>query len=283
MNVSQAQFMDAPAALNLRPDTFRLGGWVDLDGRVSWAPRLPGMRQSLNCYLIVRGRSAILIDTGVAAHREIVKRQLRSVSAADCRLRVFLTRPEPECAGNIGAINEMLKIEEIITVAVNPFDAYEEGVEGKIRIRMLPLAVDRALPIEGLASIYVLPTRVRILSTFWVYDQATKILYSSDWFGHTSVPQGIPSVVIDDLEADRTTYEGARDAVLSKYWWLPLAQTGAMIAFLRETFETYDIETIAPTHGCILTGKPVVNRHLDFMIRLLSEVGVGQQSGGRLR
>src|SRR5262245_9203282 len=72
----------------------RLGSYVELDGRVSWAPYSPGRVQPLNCYLLRKDGRAVLIDTGVAAHREIVLEQLWDRLPQDETLSVFLTRPE---------------------------------------------------------------------------------------------------------------------------------------------------------------------------------------------
>ncbi len=266
-------------SLRLAPGMWRIGGLVSLDGRVSWAPRLQGAIQPINGCLLVRGNEAFLIDSGVAAHQDEVLAQLRETLPTGMRLSVFLTRPEPECAGNIGAIHRARSVDEIITVAVNPFDAYEDGVEGEVKVRMLPLAVDKTIPIGEPSTLRVLPTKIRILSTFWLHDSATKTLFSSDWFGHTVMRSSSDSILIDDVDQDETTYESARDFVLQKYWWLPIARTAPMKAFLEETFVQNEIDTIVPTHGRILRGKKVIAKHLDFMQRLLSEVGLDRQDG----
>lgn len=253
------------------PSLHRLGSRVELDGRVSWAPCSPGWVQPLNCYLLRKDGRAILIDTGIAAHRDIVLRQLRDLLPPDEPLSVFLTRPEPDCAGNIGAVHQQKPIEEIIAVAINPFDAYEEGVEGVVKVNMLPLAVVQTIPIGDPPVIRVVPTMIRILSTFWLYDMETGTLFSSDWFGHTCLPSDAGSCVMDG-STDDTTAECARAHVLSKYWWLPHANTRPMVKFLKDLFEELDIRRIAPTHGCILEGRDVARRHRDMMIDLLEEV-----------
>ena len=205
--------------------------------------------------------------------------QLADVVPETARLRAFLTRPEPECAGNIAAIHEARTIDEIITVAVNPFDAYEDGVEGKVRVRMLPLAVENVIPIGKPATLRVLPTKIRILSTFWLHDTRSRTLFSSDWFGHTVLRSANDPLIIEDLDHDETNYEFARDFVLQKYWWLPMARTAPIKAFLEETFAGNRIETIAPTHGRLLRGEKVIRKHLDFMLRLLTEVGIDHGGG----
>jgi flavorubredoxin len=263
----------ASSAVRLAGDTYRLGGFVELDGQVSWAPRLPGRYQPINCYLVDKPEGAVLIDTGVVAHQQIIMRQLDETFNPRRPISLVLTRPELECAGNVGAVHNALTLKEILAVAVNPFDAYEDGVEGVVPVRMLPLSVVRSIPIGDPPSLCVVPTIIRILSTFWVFDLETKTLFSSDWFGHTSMSSPNDSVVISSPANDSTTYQSAKAHVLAKYWWLPLATTKPIIGFLERLFDEYDIERIAPTHGCVLESKPVVHNHRDMMLRLLQEVG----------
>jgi flavorubredoxin len=229
--------------------------------------------QPLNCYLLRRNERAILIDTGVASHREAVLGQLWDRLPLDEPLSVFLTRPEPECAGNLGAIHRSKPIEEIVAVAVNPFDAYEEGVEGAVRINKLPSSVVNTVYFGDPPLLRVVPTLIRILSTYWLYDAESGTLFSSDWFGHTCLPASDMSCVIRSDTSDATTYDSARRHVLAKYWWLPHADTSPMVKFLMDLFDELDVRRIAPTHGCILEGRDVILRHRDLMVRLLKELG----------
>ena len=46
-----------------------------------------------------------------------------------------------------------------------------------------------------------------------------------------------------------------------KFDWLEGAETEPLRAFVDDVFRTYDVQTIAPSHGCILQGAEVVQRH----------------------
>src|SRR5687768_11952237 len=92
----------------------RLGGSIALDGRVSWAPHLPGRFQPVSCYLIAEPDRTILIDTGIPAHREAVVSQLAAAREPGKPLTLFLTRTELDCSGNVRAIHASAGIDEII-------------------------------------------------------------------------------------------------------------------------------------------------------------------------
>jgi hypothetical protein len=53
----------------------------------------------------------------------------------------------------------------------------------------------------------------------------------------------------------------------TRYWWLEGAPTDAIRRGIDAVFDKYDIETIAPGYGCLLSGRKVVARHY----RLLDE------------
>src|SRR4051812_11928950 len=83
---------DARAADEIADGVFRLGGIAPSDGRISWVPAgAPGM-VPVNCYLVREGDEAVVVDSGVAAHRATVLRQLREAGAGVRDMTLVLTR-----------------------------------------------------------------------------------------------------------------------------------------------------------------------------------------------
>ena len=262
--------MNTSAQVN--PTTIRLGGLVDLDGKVSWAPTVPGHVQPINCYLVNKGERAVLVDTGVASHRNQILMQLESQLAERSHLIVCLTRSELECIGNVGAIHRARTINELVRGPVNPFDDFE-NMEDIQTVTAFPVGTFSDMTIGNPPFLKVLPPRIRVLTTFWFYDSDAKTLYSSDFFGHTSMLPG-QSVVVRSLDEDMSDYETARAHLLAKYWWIPKARTRPLRRWLADVFDKHPIETIAPTHGRVLRGTAVVQKHLDLILRILAEEGI---------
>ena len=75
----------------------RLGSIIPMEGQVSWAPAIPGHFQPINCYLIKEDDSGYLIDTGVAAHRAQILKQLDNLLPHSKELTVVFTRAELDC------------------------------------------------------------------------------------------------------------------------------------------------------------------------------------------
>lgn len=256
--------------LNVAPGVSRLGGAIPLDGRVSWAPVVPGRLQPLNCYRIAHREWSALIDSGVALHRRQVLGSLAQTASPIGGYDTFLTRTELECTGNLGALVDAGLVARICNAgAIGPFDAFPDGIEKKVPITVIALSGAAHTEVDDKPGLFIIPALIRMLSTIWLYDSASRTLFSSDFFGHTAVRGGGESPIIDGSAADSTTLESARAHLLSKFWWLPQAHTASLSHWLTSLFDRFPIEVIAPTHGCVLVGKDVVARHLDLVLELL--------------
>jgi flavorubredoxin len=263
----------APADEIVPGRIYRLGGFIELDGRISWAPPIPGRFTPNNCYTVVEADRVYLIDTGVAAHREIVIDQLKGLLPPDTPITAFLTRSEYMCSGNLAAICNTGCIEELVTTSRNPFAGSTEIVRGLTdNVRRTEPDRGSIVPLGSSENLLIIPPLLRLLGMFWVYDKQSKTMFTSDLFGHVSVASPSLPPIVDDLAEDDTTYDTVRNHTLMRYHWLPMATTEPLIAWMENVFDTYQVEVIAPTSGAVLVGAPVVGQHYDLMIELLRRV-----------
>ena len=105
---------------------------------------------------------------------------------------------------------------------------------------------------------------IRLIATRWIYDAATKTLFTSDMFTHTSgaiAPDG--PWIVQDGDDDPTDFDHVRSFMLNtRYWWLEGVDTAEAARGIDKMFDKYDIETIAPGYGCILRGQKMVAKHM---------------------
>jgi flavorubredoxin len=271
-------------AVELVPGSlYRLGAMMPLDGRISWVPTDLRGYQPANCYLILDGLNATLIDTGPGLYEREIVDQLKSVLPQGARLTVFVSRLEPEGLGNIGPIQAAIGIDHIITGGVpNMFDSWNE-IPGFVemwnnrgdwlgdRVFMDRVATGTPIAMGGSDRLLVLPAPLRILATFWVYDSVTRALFTTDVFGHTACQRETDSPVRRSLDEDDTTYESARDHVFTKFQWIPEADMTSIDDKLTQIFAEREVEILAPMHGCVLQGKPLVEKHLEILHRIQRE------------
>lgn len=274
MNAAERSEMADPIATEVLPGRiYRLGGFIDLDGRISWAPAIPGRFTPNNCYMVMEADRTYLIDTGVAAHRQMILGQLKALLPPDKPVTAFLTRSEYMCSGNLAAICNTGCIDELVTTSRNPFAGSTELVRGLTdNVRRTEPDRGSIVPLGSSENLLIIPPLLRLLGMFWVYDKQSKTMFTSDLFGHVSVASASAPPIVGNLATDDTTYETVRTHTLMRYHWLPMATTEPLIAWMENVFDTFEVEILAPTSGAVLVGAPVVRKHSALMIELLRRV-----------
>ena len=277
-----------PRAEALAPGLHVLGGVIPADTRVSWAPLRPGEFQPINCYLLQVDATTLLIDTGVAAHEAEVTEQLEVLVPPGTAVSIYLTRAELECFSNLGAIAERYPVKQLLTGGVlNPFDAFD-GIgaqqyyrnrvqfdEGELRGQ--PVIRLRAVDIPG-RPLEIVSAKLRLLPAFWLYDPGSGTLFTSDSFGHCTVSSPGASRLLTEGDADDTDFDTVASQLLTKFEWLRRGRTDAVMADLAAIFDRLRPKIVAPTHGRVLVGRRVVDRHLTLVLEVLERCGRGFMS-----
>jgi flavorubredoxin len=280
---------------------YALGSTVALDGRISWFPKDEEGFAPISSYLLLNGDYALLIDAGVPAHRDVILEQLDQLLGPKIRLSILHTRvAEYDSAGNTAAIMQRFPVERVYShfpasimvgfqthfgnlaqsdgsAPVN--DPVGDGVDWIGGADCTVAKIGDVIPVGEGREVLLLGAPVRILLTFWVYDQATRTLFTSDSFGHVPLPT-VSSPRIRDAAHDTTDFEAVQKRLFSKFDWLLDADRTQIIGELASIFEDREIETIAPTHGCVLIGKELVAGHYELVQRALRE-GMATKDVGR--
>ena len=247
-----------------------------LDGRVSSYPASARGHSVANSYLLAESDAAMLIDTGFGKDEPTIRGQIESLIAPGLPLSLFPLR-----------LNEFMSINNVETFAghFNVDTCYASNVdaalwfdfgakaEGRdILESMKVTVVTRADTIRlGQAgrTIDVMQAPIRLIATRWLYDRATRTLFSSDMFTHVWRDAETGPWIVTEADNDPTSARDIRSFMLNtRYWWLEGAPTDSIRRGIGNVFDTYDIETIAPGYGCILRGRNVVERHY----RMLDEI-----------
>src|SRR6266540_3495331 len=241
-----------------------------LDGRVSSYPASARGFSVANCYLLTQRDAAMLIDTGFGKDEPIIRAETESLIAPGLPLSLFPLR-----------LNEFMSINNVETFAghFNVAQCYTSNTDAalwfdfgakangrSILESMKVIAVTRSDTIElGKQGrpIDVMQAPIRLIATRWLYDRATRTLFTSDLFTHVWRAHADGPWIVTE-ENDTTTERELRSFMLNtRYWWLEGAPTDSIRRGIREVFDKYDVETIAPGYGC-----KVVTRH----VRMLDEI-----------
>ncbi|MBV9426998.1 MAG: hypothetical protein JO084_04625, partial [Bradyrhizobiaceae bacterium] len=240
-----------------------------LDGRVSSYPARARGSSVANCYLVTEPDAAMLIDTGFGKDEPAIRRQIESLIPRELPLSLFPLRlNEFMSINNVETFAGYFNVETCYTSNIDAALWFDFGAEADGRdvlASMKVTAVTRADVITlgaGGRAIGVMHAPIRLIATRWLYDSATRTLFSSDLFTHVWRDAETGPWVVTDADNDPTSPADVRSFMLNtRYWWLEGAPTDAIRRGIDKIFENCDIETIAPGYGCILRGRNVVARH----------------------
>ena len=248
-----------------------------LDGRVSSYPASARGFSVANCYLLTQPDAAMLIDTGFGKDEPVIRAQIESLIAPGLPLSMFPLRlNEFMSINNVESFAAHFNVETCYTSNIDAALWFDFGAkaEGRDVLKSMKVtAVTRADTIylgKGGREIEVMQAPIRLIATRWLYDPATRTLFSSDMFTHIWRDTATEAWMVTETDEDATSISDIRSFMLNtRYWWLEGAPTDSIRRGIGNVFDKYDIETIAPGYGCILRGRGVVARHYRMLDEFL--------------
>src|SRR5262245_28944963 len=243
-----------------------------LDGRVSSYPASERGFAAANSYMLTQGDAAMLIDTGFGKDERAIRTQIESLIAPRLPLSLFPLRlNEFMSINNVETFAGHFNVEQCYTSNIDAALWFDFGAKanGRSILDSMPItAVTRSDKIELgklRRPIDVMQAPIRLIATRWLYDQATRTLFSSDMFTHVW-RAGVEGPWIVTEDDDTTSARELRSFLLNtRYWWLEGAPTDSIRRGIADVFDKCDVETIAPGYGCILHGRKVVARHVEML------------------
>ena len=248
-----------------------------LDGRVSSYPASARGFAVANSYLLTEPDAAMLIDTGFGKDEPVIRGQIESLIAPGLPLSLFPLRlNEFMSINNVESFAGHFNVETCYTSNIDAALWFDFGAQADGRDALASMnvtAVTRADVINlgaGGRAIDVMQAPIRLIATRWLYDRATRTLFSSDLFTHVWREAETGPWIVTEADNDPTALSDVRSFMLNtRYWWLEGAPTDAIRRGIDKVFDTYDVETIAPGYGAILRGRNVVERHYRMLDEFL--------------
>jgi flavorubredoxin len=248
-----------------------------LDGRVSSYPASARGFSVANSYLLTEPDAAMLIDTGFGKDEPVIRGQIESLIAPGLPLSLFPLRlNEFMSINNVETFAGHFNVETCYTSNIDAALWFDFGAQADGRDALASMkvtAVTRADVINlgaGGRAIDVMQAPIRLIATRWLYDRATRTLFSSDLFTHVWRDAETGPWIVTEADNDPTSLADVRSFMLNtRYWWLEGAPTDAIRRGIDKVFDSYDVETIAPGYGAILRGRNVVERHYRMLDEFL--------------
>src|ERR1700683_5036528 len=248
-----------------------------LDGRVSSYPASARGFSVANSYLLTQPDAAMLIDTGFGKDEPTIRAQIEQLIAPGLPLSMFPLRlNEFMSINNVESFAGHFNVETCYTSNIDAALWFDFGAkaEGRDILKSMKVtAVTRADTIrlgKGERAIDVMQAPIRLIATRWLYDRATRTLFSSDMFPHVWREGENGPWIVTESDNDPTSLSDVRSFMLNtRYWWLEGAPTDSIRRGIGNVFDTYDIETLAPGYGCVPRRRNVVARHYAMLDEFL--------------
>lgn len=249
-----------------------LGGSLPIDGRLSWrGPDDIGLHEQMNCYVLRHGTDAIMVETGVPLFHPEIAAGLRRQPDLPARLRLAVTRIEPDSLSNIRNLTRDFGVGHIFAPgALDPLDFFEDlSSQALMDSYQLDcnLLRDGDIIDFGTSRLEVIAPPLRTLATQWLYDPVAGILFCSDSFSHFAAYAPGDRVVTRGTEA--RFHADPQRHLLTKFDWLARAERPQLIAALRAIFAQRRVTVLAPTRGAVIHGEDLVGQQVDEMIAAL--------------
>jgi hypothetical protein len=273
--------MSYSGTLELSPGrVYALQNTFELNGRISAYPDSARGYSVANCYLLKGGDRALLLDTGYSVHEQQILGQLGDLIGPETALSLMPLR-----------INEFMSVTNAVAIAkrfnvvecFSPVPKIEEWIEfeaqrGDERNPVLKTTIIGSLSGKGGPRVELGPDRIvdvmnapiRLINTMWIYDETSKTLFSSDMFSHLwSDREDGPWLLGDNETDDVTDFPFIRSFLLNtRYWWIEGANMSPIRKAVAEVYDRFDIETIAPGYGTVISGRA----HVDKQFVVLDDV-----------
>lgn len=255
---------------------FGIAGSVSTSRPTSWiAPGLSGAL-AVPCYVLVSEGSALIIDTGIAAHWDRIRDGLDSVLADIPDRALIMTRREPDAISNLPAIVLRYALRSVYCGGViSPLDFFERvdstSTAGHIRSiansDITWLKPGNLLQV-GRMQVETLPTTFRVLPKNHFYERETRTLFASDTWGLVPQAQTGP---LDVVRADAPSLSTA--AILRylrhRFEWLTGTETTPMQDEILQLRSTRPTDRICSSYGCVIEGPALVATVLQRTVEAL--------------
>ncbi|MCO5065001.1 MAG: hypothetical protein M9924_11390 [Rhizobiaceae bacterium] len=246
---------------------FVLGGSISAERPFSLFPRGFAGFIPINCYVLISQDELMLIDTGITLHFERILQAVNALKAkyAIGRVKIILTRREPDVLINMGPLVDALSAEQVYCGGVlDPFEFFDlfentvaQAVASGVSKRPLIWMAAGHTAAVGELKLEVLRISLRVLTTFWLYERSTRTLFSSDTFAFLTQPEPGPAKAYTN--GSSITVDLAKTYLDEKFNWLQATDTEPLVRDLDAIAQTYEIERLCPSLGSWIEGREAVD------------------------
>lgn len=251
---------------------YRIGCVVKAE-RLSWlAKDIPGGYEAVSGYLLTDANNAVFFEMGLPIARPAIEKAV-STLVGNRKVYVDFSRNESDCIGNMGYILGTCKDPTLLYGTAggilewinDPHVSELQVVNFLGRIPIESAKNGETKKIGELEMSFMDAGSKMMLMTQWMYEKSTGCLFTSESFGWRHMTSPDAPVIVDSARGLPSVDTVARE-LAARMNWMRESSYQPIIDRFASLFKQYDVQMIAPVHGCVIKGREAVAAHVELAI-----------------
>lgn len=271
---SKRAFSANQTVTTLVPDRlYRIGCMVRAE-RLSWLPEDLDAFEPLNAYLLMDKDNCVFFDMGMPIMQPAIQSAIDMIG--DRKVYVNFSRNEADCIGNMGYILGTCKNPTLLYGSAGGIlewinDPNVSILEVRDFLGRIPIESAKNGESKRIGEIdmtWLDAGSKMMLMTQWAYEKTTGCLFTSESFGWRHAATADTSPIVESARGLPSVETVARELV-ERMNWMREADYPGYVERFESIFKEYDVQMIAPVHGCVIKGRAAVDAHVKLAAKAM--------------
>jgi len=253
---------------------YRVGCVVKAE-RLSWLPQDLDGFEAVNSYVLTDKDNVVFFEMGLPIARPAMEQAVAKL-VGNRRVYVDFTRNEADCIGNMGYVLGTCRNPTLLYGTAGGVlewinDPHVSELEVRNFLGRVPIESAKngeTKKIGAMEFTWMDAGTKMMLMTQWAFEKSTGCLFTSESFGWRHIPTINSPVIVDTAASLPSAVTVAREMV-ARMNWMREAEYQPVIDRFVSIFKQYDVQMIAPVHGCVIKGREAVVAHVERAVEAL--------------
>lgn len=247
---------------------YRIGCMIKAQ-RLSWLPEDLDGYEPVNAYLLTDANNAVFFEMGLPIARPAIEQAIKT-KVGNRRVYVNFSRNEADCIGNMGYVLGTCRNPTLLYGTAGGIlewinDPHVSELEVLNFLGRIPIESAKngeTKQIGDLNLTWFDAGSKMMFMTQWMFEKSTGTLFTSDSFGWRHA-KALNSPVVVDSAAGMPSVDTVARELVARMNWMRESEYQEVIDRFEGLFRQYDVQMIAPVHGCVIKGREAVRAHVE--------------------
>lgn len=253
---------------------YRVGCMVRAE-RLSWLPGDIDGFEPVNSYVLTDKDNVVFFELGLPIARPAMETAVATL-AGDRKVWVDFSRNEADCIGNMGYVFGTCNSPTLLYGTAGGIlewinDPHVSELEVRNFLGRIPIESAKngeSKRIGELDFTWFDAGSKMMFMTQWAFEKSTGCLFTSDSFGWRHAKSADSPTIVDSAKGLPSVDTVARELV-ARMNWMREADYPEIIERFESIFKQYDVQMLAPVHGCVIKGREAVAAHVKLALNAM--------------